>query len=558
MNSETVTIKLEKLNIKTDMISDEKIRNGVLTLFSLIEELCEENEQLKKENQKLRDENAKLKGEQGKPKIQPKKKKKNISSEDDRKEQEGPKKKEDKKNKSEIKADRTEVCKVDKSILPADAEFKGYYSVIVQEIKIETDNVEYRKEVYYSSSENKTYIGELPPGISGEFGPGVKSLSTRMKHECNMSEPKIREFLNNEGIQISGATISRILTKDIEIFHEEKEEIFKSGLKSSDYQQIDDTTTRVNGCNCYTQVICNPYYTAFFTDSHKNRLSIIDILQGCGVRIYYFNEEAFNLLCKFGLSMKMINRLRESASGKKMNADEMEELLQNIFPDSSKGRNLRSRIKEAAAIAAYHRQTDFPIIEVLLSDDAPQYKHLTSEHGLCWVHEGRHYKKLSPVVPENIEILKDFRKLFWEYYGKLLRYKADPTSELAEALTSEFDVLFATRTEYKALNERIEMTEGKKAALLTVLEYPELPLHNNAAELGARAQKRRQDVSLHTKTEEGAKARDTFMTIVETAKKLGVSTKEYFEDRIHGKFKIPSLADLISKKVLQNENQYTG
>ncbi len=553
MNSETVTQKLENLDIRTDMISDDKLRNDVLIIFSLVEELCEENEQLKIENQKLRDENAQLKGEQGKPKILPEKKK-NISSDDDRKKHEGPQKKEPEKKKSEIKINRKEVCKVDKSILPADAEFKGYYSVTVQEIKIETDNVEYRKEVYYSASENKTYIGELPPGIKGVFGPGVKALVARMKYECNMSEPKIREFLNNEGIQISGATISRILTKDIEVFHEEKEEIFKSGLKAAVYQQIDDTTTRVNGNNCYTQVICNPYYTAFFTDTHKNRLSVIDILQGCGVRIYYFTEEAFNLLCKFGLSLKMINKLRELASGKKMDEDEMEELLENIFSDSSKGRNLRSRIREAAAIAAYHWQSDFPVIKVLLSDDAPQYKHLTVEHGLCWVHEGRHFKKLSPVVPENIVILKDFRKHFWEYYGKLLRYKTDPTSEQAEALTSEFDVLFSTRTEYKALNERIEMTEGKKAALLKVLEYPELPLHNNAAEPGARAQKRRQDVSLHTKTEEGAKAGDTFMTIVETAKKLGVSTKEYFEDRISGKFLIPSLADLISKKALQIEN----
>ena len=296
MNSVTVTIKLEKLNIKTDMISDEKIRNDVMTIFSLIEELGEENEQLKTENQKLRDENAKLKGEQGKPKIQPEKQKMNISSEDDRKEQEGAPKKKPEKKKKEIQTDRTEVCKADKSILPSDAEFKGYYSVIVQEIKIETDNVEYRKVVYYSSSENKTCIGELPAGIKGVFGPGVKALVTRMKYECNMSEPKIREFLNNEGILISGATISRILTKDIEVFYEEKEEIFKSGLKAADYQQIDVTTTRVNGSNCYTQVISNPYYTAFFTDSHKNRLSVIDILQGCGVRIYYFTEEAFILL----------------------------------------------------------------------------------------------------------------------------------------------------------------------------------------------------------------------------------------------------------------------
>ena len=151
MNNETVTEKLEKLNTRTDKISDGKLRKDVLTIFSLIEELCEENEQLKTENQKLRDENAKLKGEQGKPKILPKKKK-NISSDDDRKKHEGPQKKEPEKKKSEIKINRKEVCKVDKGILPADAEFKGYYSVTVQEIKIETDNVEYRKEVYYSAS----------------------------------------------------------------------------------------------------------------------------------------------------------------------------------------------------------------------------------------------------------------------------------------------------------------------------------------------------------------------------------------------------------------------
>ena len=150
MNSVTVRKKLEKLNIRTDMISDDKLRNDVVALYNLIEELCVENEQLKTENQKLRDENAKLKGEQCKPVILPKKKSKNISSEDDRKDQEGhPDGKKSKEKKSEIKINRTEVCKVDKSILPADAEFKGYHSVTVQEIKIETDNVEYRKVVYY-------------------------------------------------------------------------------------------------------------------------------------------------------------------------------------------------------------------------------------------------------------------------------------------------------------------------------------------------------------------------------------------------------------------------
>jgi len=50
-------------------------------------------------------------------------------------------------------------------------EFKGYQTVVVQGILIKTDNVEYRKEVCYSPSKNKTYIGKLPIGVKGEFNP---------------------------------------------------------------------------------------------------------------------------------------------------------------------------------------------------------------------------------------------------------------------------------------------------------------------------------------------------------------------------------------------------
>jgi hypothetical protein len=59
------------------------------------------------------------------------------------------------------------VCKVDQNILPDNAEFKGYQNVVVQEIIIKTDNVEYKKEIYYSPSPKKTYMGELPPDIKG-------------------------------------------------------------------------------------------------------------------------------------------------------------------------------------------------------------------------------------------------------------------------------------------------------------------------------------------------------------------------------------------------------
>ena len=114
------------------------------------------------------------------------------------------------------------------------------------------------------------YSGKLPDGVKGEFGPGLRIHIPTLYHVANVSEPKIHEFLENMGVLISKATISRILTEDNDLFHEEKSDIFLSGLNSTTYQQIDDTSARVNGNNWYTQIICNPYYAAYFTVPHKN------------------------------------------------------------------------------------------------------------------------------------------------------------------------------------------------------------------------------------------------------------------------------------------------
>ena len=35
-----------------------------------------------------------------------------------------------------------------------------------------TDNVLFRKEKFYSPSQRKIYLAELPPGYQGEFGQG--------------------------------------------------------------------------------------------------------------------------------------------------------------------------------------------------------------------------------------------------------------------------------------------------------------------------------------------------------------------------------------------------
>jgi len=311
MNPIEISQILTSLKINPDEIPDTKESQTIRILLHIIEELNEEVQALKAELQKTRDELNHLKGEKGKPKFSVSKKNKDVSSENERKTPIPRGERKSKEKLSKIKINVTEDCKVDPSILPEDAELRYYDTVVVQDIIITTKNTAYRKEVWYSPSQHRTYRGELPHGIEGEFGNGVKSLIITLKHASNVSEPKIHEFLENIGIFISPATISRILTKNLETFHQEKADIFEAGLKSTRFQQIDDTGTKVNGENQYVQIICNPFYTAYFTIPTKDRMSILDILQGGKARIYFFNEEAFALLESFGLSNKIISKLQE-------------------------------------------------------------------------------------------------------------------------------------------------------------------------------------------------------------------------------------------------------
>jgi len=307
---------LASLNINIDGIADKNIREGILILFNLIEDLSSTVKKQQEEIQRLRDENNRLKGEQPKPKIKPPKGKggsdnRDISSENERKDHNTQNSRNRESKVEKVKIDRTEICEVDRTILPEDAEFKGYDSVIVQDLKIVTDNVEFKKEIFYSPSLKKTYRGYLPLGYEGEYGPTVKALTVIMKYVCNTSEPKILEFFKNFNIYISASSISRMLTKNNDVFHKEKEELYLAGLESRLYQQIDDTGARVNGENYHTHIVCNELYAAFFTTKHKDRLTILDILRNFSARKYCINNETFRLLEELRVSKSIRECLKK-------------------------------------------------------------------------------------------------------------------------------------------------------------------------------------------------------------------------------------------------------
>ena len=535
-------------DLDLSQIQDEGARACIVRLLNLVEEVTAALRAAQEENQRLRDEINRLKGEQGKPTIKgktppPPRGPTTYSSEQERRVPhdwtKGPKN-------PTLRVDRDQVLVVERTILPPDAEFKGYEEVIVQDVIFQTDTVCFHKEKFYSPTEHKTYLAALPPGYAGQFGPGIKALSIVLSFGAQVSEPKIRELFHDVGVQISAGELSNLLIHDQERFHVEKDVVVDAGLRSSPWQHLDQTSTRVAGQNEHCQILCNPLYTALFTTASKDRLSVLDVLRNGRPRTFLLNGETEYWLQQTGLSQVIRQHVARLPHDQIWDEATLGALLDQHLPDL--GPQQRRWILDATAVAAYHAEIGVPIVRLLVCDDAPQFAGVTDELALCWVHEGRHYKKLVPYLAPLQATLDAFLTRFWGYYRELLAYREQPTPVERERLTARFDEVFTPDHDYYSLDERIVKTRAKKTELLKVLAHPEIPLHNNPAELGARGRVRKRDVSFGPRTADGAKAWDTFGTLAATARKLGVSFFAYVHDRITETNQLPGLAQIIQER----------
>ena len=168
-------------------------KRAIIGLLNLVEDLQATVRELQAEVQRLRDENNHLKGEQGQPDIKANRRGKapdpgtDHSSEAERRKPQAWRKGS---KLAKITIDREEVLRFDPAQLPADAEFKGYEDTVVQDVVLHTDNVLYHKEKYYSPSARRTYLAELPPGYTGQFGPGIKALALVQYFACCFCQAK--------------------------------------------------------------------------------------------------------------------------------------------------------------------------------------------------------------------------------------------------------------------------------------------------------------------------------------------------------------------------------
>jgi len=492
----------------TALYLDQRAQHVLQRLLNHIEGLTAELNALRAENQRLRDEMARLKGEQGKPTIQANRAPAQAGAPVPRKE---PQSKssglagQGLPRHARIQIDREEVIRLDRSQLPTDVEHRGYREVVVQNLLFTTDTVRYRLERLYARSTGQLYEASLPAALQGQsFGSELQAFVLMLYFELRVPEEKILHLLQAQGLVISAGQISNILIqKHLDRFAEERKAVLRAGLQTTSYQHLDDTGARVAGVNHYFSTLCNPYYSSFFTHRHKNYETVAGLLSVLEEPTPCTSSPAAGTGVEVPPSPE---RRPEPAEAPKLLGD---------------------------------------YVPILISDDAPQFRHQTDDQGLCWVHEERHYKKLHPFFAVHQHLVEDFRREIWDYYDRLKVYAAAPTEALKQELSAAFDALFSRTTGYEALDQRIARTRQKKAELLLVLDFPEVPLENNEAERALREYVIKRKISNGTRTTEGTQAWEVFLSLVDTCRKNGVNFYRYLCDRISHAYQMPALDSLV-------------
>lgn len=458
------------LDVDKIALDDKKaVKELFLKLLNVIEDQAQEISRLRTEVQQLRDEIAQLKGGKGKPKIAP-----NVPPRDTKRSTADKSNKWSKDSKNpKIKIDRVVLLKINPDTLPKDARYRSCSSIIVQNIKLQTDNVEYRREHYYSQSQNKHYYAELPKDVQNtQFGSDLKALIAELYYVGRVTENRIHSFLTEFGIIISEGEISNILTKEkSEVFTVEKTRIFQTGMRFATYFQADETGARHQGENWYMHYFGNEEFSTFFIEKSK----------------------------------------------------------------SSKVIRSKLGLLEGAL-------TPTPMV----TDSALQYLGIASHHALCWIHEIRFYQMLKPHLDYHKSILKKFMTDLWDFYELLKRYKSNSNIDFRKDIEQKFDFLFTAKTGYSELDKRIASTWQNREKLLVVLEYPDIPLHNNGSEIAVREGVIKRKISYGTRSRLGKAAWENMLSLLDTCRKQKVNFFKYIKDIYSNSFSMPRLADLIS------------
>jgi len=425
--------------------------------------------------------------------------------------------------------------------LPAGSRLLGYEDYTVQDLLIQPYNTRYRL-ARYQTPDGQTLIGELPPALQGShFGITLKSYILYQYYQQRVTQPLILQQLIDWGIAISSGQISRILTEDKADFHAEKDALLTAGINHSAYLHVDDTGSRHAGKNGYCTQIGNEAFAWFSSTASKSRINFLELLRGAAVD-YTINATALEYMRTQKLPQRPLAVITPCQGQTFEDEAAWHRQLDHLKINKQRHR----RIATEGALLGTLVACGFPPDLVIISDDAGQFNVLL--HALCWVHAERNFQRIVPLNDRHTKALDWVQTQIWDIYADLKCYKQAPDPDWKQAIEAHFDELCGTKTSFATLNQALKRFAQNKNELLLVLERPDIPLHNNLSENDIREYVIKRKISGSTRSENGRRCRDTFISLKKTCKKQKISFWDFLLDRIGRNHRIPYLPDLIAGK----------
>ena len=429
-----------------------------------------------------------------------------------------------------------ETCHVVLENVPQGSRFQGYRAYVVQDVVIELHNTCYEREQWQFPT-GEAVTAPVPIAVrGGHYGPQVVTYLLHQHYHAHVTQPILLAQVREWGIEISAGQLNRLLTEGHEDFHQEKAAIKTVGLAVSSYVQTDDTGARHQGKNGYSTYLGNAWFAWLASTDSKSRVNFLELLQN--ERCYAINPEALEYLAQRGVAAGHRERLAACPVAL-TDAAAWTAYLRRHLVDSPRAIAL---VTEGALIGGLVTQ-GFRLDLRLLSDDAGQFALFI--HALCWVHAERPLQHLLPLNEADRVAIADVQDQVWVLYRNLTAYRQVPTPEAKAAINAQFDTLCATVTPCEPLNQVRRGFRRNRDELLRVLDYPDLPLHNNRSENDIRDLVKKRKISAGTRSEAGRRCRDTFISLKKTCLKHGLSFWAYLHDRVSGRNLIPPLPDLI-------------
>lgn len=413
--------------------------------------------------------------------------------------------------------------------IPSNWILRGYKPYVIQDMLIRPNNILYQREIWQSPDGKEQIVASLPDYLAGkQFGPSIQAYILQQYYDCAVSQPALYISLQDYGIQISKGQINNILIENKESFHQEKRSLLAKAIELKEELRTDDTGARHQFKNGYCNCINSDLFTYFTTTYSKSRINFLEILR-LNRTNYEINEAALAYVTKEGLAPKYYKVLETShILGRGSFKNEVE--LQSYFTTNNwTAKYALKTITEALLIGSIVAH-GFDEKTLIHSDGAGQFNLFL--HSLCWKHAERPLVKLFCYNEEQQNQLEQKKNAFWSLYQDLKAYKLNPDPEQIPLLEKQFDALCETLPNYASLNQVLQELKKKKDKLLLVLDRPKASLHNNDSERDIREYVKRRKISAGTRSENGRKARDTFLSLKKTCRKLGVSFWDYLVDRL--------------------------